>query len=54
MAKSTKRTKVQQGVGQRIRELRRAKGLTGEELAERLGVSQSTVSKLETACRRST
>lgn len=48
MAKSTKRTKIQRGVGQRVRELRKAKGLTGEELADRLGVSQATVSKLET------
>lgn len=48
MAKSTKRIKAQRGVGQRIRELRKAKGLTGEELAERVGVSQATVSKLET------
>lgn len=38
-----------QALGQRLRELRESKGLSGSELARRLGWSQSRVSRIETA-----
>ncbi len=41
-------TLVQQSVGARIRELRRAQGLSGYALARATGISQSQLSKIET------
>ena len=35
-------------IGQRIRKYRKAKGLSQEQLAEKLGVSNKTISKWET------
>ena len=35
-------------IGQTIRELRKAKGITGEEFGRRVGLSQSKISKIET------
>jgi transcriptional regulator with XRE-family HTH domain len=43
-----------QGVGQTIRSLRRSKKMTGLELAGRVGLSQSKVSKIETGDTRPT
>lgn len=42
-------TRRVQAAGGRIAELRKARGLTQEQLAERLGVDKTTVSKFETA-----
>jgi transcriptional regulator with XRE-family HTH domain len=48
----TKRTSTtqarRQDLGRKLRMLRKEKGLTGQALARRLGVSQATVSKVET------
>ena len=42
------------GVGPRLRSLRRQRGITLAELTERTGVSQSTLSRLESGLRRPT
>ncbi|RYF73780.1 MAG: XRE family transcriptional regulator [Cytophagaceae bacterium] len=39
---------IKQQVGNLVRETRRAKGLTQEELGERLGVSKATINGYET------
>ena len=40
--------------GKRIRKLRKAKGLTGEELAKKAGISKGYVSQLETGVHQKT
>jgi transcriptional regulator with XRE-family HTH domain len=41
-------------LGERLRSLRNEKGITGDELARRLGTSQATVSKMETGFQKPT
>jgi len=52
----TKRTPTakarRQDLGRKLRTLRKDKGLTGQELARKLGVSQATVSKVETGAQQ--
>ncbi|MBB6037942.1 XRE family transcriptional regulator [Phytomonospora endophytica] len=48
------RRDVLDAVGPRLRELRRRRGLTLAELAERTGVNQSTLSRLEGGARKPT
>lgn len=38
---------AQQAVGKQIRKARKAKGLTGQQLAERCGLSQSYIARIE-------
>ena len=47
------RIPIDEDGGAQLRALREKKKLTGYELSERLGVAQSTISKLETAYARS-
>ena len=39
-------------IGEFLRELRKGKGLTQEQLAEKLNVSQNTIAKIESGLRR--
>jgi transcriptional regulator with XRE-family HTH domain len=41
-------TDIKHKVGQQIREARKAKGMTQDDLAQKLGVGKPTISKYET------
>ena len=52
MASTSKKTKQDYKLGRTIRKIRRVKGITQEQLAEKVGVSTTWIGYIETGFRR--